>query len=173
MFTRRRCLWTLAALACASCAGGGAPDRRGPPGAPRVLSPTSYGPRGADAGGSGAFHAPRGGRAHQGFDILVRPGDAVRAPIDGTFMKYGVCYADEPRYRYVSIGAPGSVEVKVFYVERSPSLWPGAPLRTGDVIGVAQAISVRYGGRLPDHLHVEVWVRGVPVDPEPLLVWRT
>jgi murein DD-endopeptidase MepM/ murein hydrolase activator NlpD len=138
------------------------------------MSPSSYGPRGVDAGGSGAFKAPRrGGRPHEGFDILVRAGDAVPAPIAGVFMRYGFCYADEPDYRYVSIHGAGGVEVRIFYVERSRSLAPGAYVQAGDVIGTAQAISRRYGGRLPDHLHVEVRVDGKPVDPEPLLAWRT
>jgi murein DD-endopeptidase MepM/ murein hydrolase activator NlpD len=144
-----------------------------PPEPPRLRPPSPDGLRGVDAEGSGAFMAPReGGRWHRGLDILARAGEEIRAPIKGRFARCGVCYPDDDSYHYVDIAAADDIEVKVFYVEPARALSPGARIRAGQVIGRAQAISARYGGRVPNHVHLEVWVRGAPVDPAPLIAWR-
>jgi len=55
--------------------------------------------RGLDSYGSGAFHAPRGSRIHQGIDLLAAVGSKVHAILDGTVTKLGYPYADDLSFR--------------------------------------------------------------------------
>lgn len=122
----------------------------------RLYSPTLYGIRGTDAWGSGDFGAPRGGRRHRGVDFVATEGCTVTAPCDCKVMRIGWCYSDDPKYRLVVLDA-GELEIRLLYVE--PTVQVGDVLRTGDPVGEAQNISLRYsrpGAEMVNHVHMEV-----------------
>jgi murein DD-endopeptidase MepM/ murein hydrolase activator NlpD len=118
-------------------------------------------------GAIGAFGAPRsGGRTHEGFDIVAPCGAGVRAVSSGRVRRRGydpVLYgnfllihgAGERRsYFYAHMVRPAAVRrgERIFAGERV-----GAVGRTGN----ARTVGC--------HLHFEVWRRGTPVDPAPIL----
>lgn len=122
--------------------------------------PVAGGLRTPDAWGSGAFGASRGDRRHRGLDLIVDPGDAIYAPMDGTLVREVRPYASDPRYSGVLIRGAGGVEIKIFYV----SGWSLGPVSAGDEIGVAQDLRPKYPA-ITNHVHVEVFIDGSRVDP--------
>lgn len=124
----------------------------------------------SDRWGGGHFGAARGNRTHQGLDLITEPGEAVRAPIDGRVVRFGYVYAGDNLYRLLILQGEG-FDVRLMYVSPSPHLRPGDPVKRGEVVGVSQAISARYGPGMLDHIHVEVRriVGGELRDPAPLL----
>jgi murein DD-endopeptidase MepM/ murein hydrolase activator NlpD len=115
----------------------------------------------------GEFGAPRsGGRVHEGFDVLAACGAELVAVTTGRVRKVGydpVLYGN-----YLLIHGEGE-DRSYFYahlphpplVHRGEPVWEGE--RVGAVGETGNAISVGC------HLHFEIHVRGVPVDPEPAL----
>jgi len=121
--------------------------------------------RHCDAHGCGYFGAPRGGRNHNGVDILAAFGDCVRSPVDGVVTKVGYPYADDLSFRYVQISA-GGYDFRLFYCE--PTLSLGAVVKRGDAIGTAQDLGKRYAG-IANHFHLEIKnPDGNFVDPTPV-----
>lgn len=108
-----------------------------------------------DPRGDGHFGSGRTGHTHQGVDLLVNEGDPVASPIDGRIVRYSYAYTDSAKWRNVVIQGEG-IEVKIMYATLAPGLTVGDPVRRGQIVGKAQAISDRYGGPpMLDHLHVE------------------
>lgn len=125
-------------------------------------------PRGVDSYGGGGFGASRdgGSRKHRGQDYLAAPGRPVYAPFDGVATT-GSAYADGSRagLRRVRVTAPGgTVYVSLMYVE--PNVVNGEAVTAGQVVGFSQSLQPYYPG-IRDHVHVEVVVAGVHVDPLP------
>ena len=126
-----------------------------------VLGPHS------ERGPVGRFGAPRsGGRRHQGFDVVAACGTPLVAARAGRVKRRTY---DPVLYGNLVI-IRGLLEGRDYWYAhlRSPS-----PLRPGDRVGTGQRI-----GRVGDtgnartvgcHLHFEIRVRGVPIDPEPEL----
>jgi murein DD-endopeptidase MepM/ murein hydrolase activator NlpD len=123
--------------------------------------------RHSERGPIGRFGAPRsGGRRHQGFDVVAACGTPLVAARAGRVRRRAydpVLYGN-----YVIIR--GLLEGRDYWYAhlRSPS-----PLRRGDRVRTGQRI-----GRVGDtgnarsvgcHLHFEIHVGGVPIDPEPEL----
>lgn len=123
-------------------------------------------PRKCDSFGCGNYGASRDGgkRRHKGQDFLCSAGQTVYAPIDGT-VTTGAAYADgrSPELRLVRI-TDGPTVVLLMYVR--PTVQAGHTVQAGDPIGTAQSLQGRYPG-IPDHVHVEVRLSGVSVDPLP------
>jgi hypothetical protein len=60
--------------------------------------------------------------------------------------------------------------IKMFYMHLIPDII-GEHVKAGQKIGVAQAISRKWGNNMKDHVHVEVWnPQGETFDPEWLLM---
>jgi murein DD-endopeptidase MepM/ murein hydrolase activator NlpD len=123
----------------------------------------SHGVRGA----IGEFHAPRsGGRIHEGFDITAGCGTRLVAVRNGRVRRVGfdpVLYGnfvlihgegEHRSYFYAHLARPASVH-------RGQRLWEGERLgivgETGNAAGTGC------------HLHFEIHVDGVPIDPLPSL----
>ena len=121
--------------------------------------------RGTDSFGSGSFGASRAGHAHKGQDYLGAPGQRVYAPIGGR-VTTGAAYADG-RFEYlrrVTITGDNGERVSLMYV--LPGVVIGGQVEAGDVVGTLQTLQNTYPG-IPNHLHVEVALNGVKVDPAP------
>ena len=124
-----------------------------------------------DAKGDGHFGSSRKGHVHQGVDLLVNEGDPVASPIDGRIVRYSSAYQDTAVYRNIVIHGEG-IEVKIMYATLAPGLHIGDPVRRGQLVGEAQAVSRKYGGPpMKDHLHVEARkiVGAELLNPEQLL----
>jgi murein DD-endopeptidase MepM/ murein hydrolase activator NlpD len=118
-------------------------------------------------GGIGEFGAPRsGGRTHEGFDIVAACGTELVAVTNGRVLRRGhdpVLYgnfvlihgAGERRsYFYAHLARPAPVQ-------RGEQVWEGEGVGAVGETGNAAGSDC--------HLHFEVHVRGIPVDPAPYL----
>lgn len=115
-----------------------------------------------DAAGKGNYGAVRNGHIHQGVDILVTPGAPIYAPFDGEIRQANP-YANDASYKGLEIKAlSGNMKVKVFYCNQ---FTPGAKVAKGTQMATAQNIAAKYGGGMQPHLHVEVRVNNVVIDP--------
>lgn len=116
-------------------------------------------------GDFGAYRSAHPTIPHQGQDFLVSPGSAVYAPISGR-VRIAMPYRDDPRFSGVEVigmGKEASYKVKVFYIQ--PTVTGGQLVNRGDVIGYAQDLGIKYSASTPNHVHVEVRVGGVVVNP--------
>lgn len=124
-----------------------------------------------DARGDGYFGASRGRRIHNGLDIIVTPGSAVYAPIEGVVFRKAFPYGTRGKNKnwegvlIVGMNEYEGYEVKIFYMR--PFLI-GDYIFPGEIVGVAQDISKRYSPSMIDHLHVEVRRNGILIDPAKL-----
>lgn len=126
-------------------------------------------PRGQDSFGSGAFHASRGSRNHQGRDYLAAAGSKVHAVRSGIVTRLGYTYKDNLSYRYVEIKDVNGHFLRYYYVK--PSVEEGDEINTDDVIGFVQNLDLRYKG-MPNHIHFEIKDKNyslVRIDPEEYL----
>lgn len=124
-----------------------------------------------DAQGSGAYGASRSGHIHEGVDLLVSPGQAIRAPFAGVITRVAYPYASDLRWKGVEIAGAGAWDgyrAKIFYMEPQPGI-VGQSVSPGQMIGTAQNISSKYGGGMLDHIHVELWRGSENLDPTDLL----
>lgn len=118
-------------------------------------------------GAIGSYHAPRsGGRIHEGFDITAACGAPLVAVRNGKVLRRGfdpVLYGnfllihgegEKRSYFYAHLARPARMR-------RGEEVWEGEPVglvgETGNAAGTGC------------HLHFEIHVRGVPIDPEPSL----
>ena len=121
--------------------------------------------RDTDNWGSGAYGAPRGDRTHRGIDIITTPDQPIHAPFNGTVVRQADPYEEDPRYTGCLLRRePDGLEVKLFYLEGARI----GPVKEGEPIGKAQDIAIKYPG-ITNHIHLEVWVNGEPIDPGPYL----
>lgn len=117
-----------------------------------------------DSQGQGHFGAPRGSRIHKGVDYEVVPGEDIYAPCDGVVTKWGFCYANEFKWRYIQVTDPWGNRHRMFYVK--PGYPPHRVVRAGDIIATAMDISEKYPGMTP-HIHYELITEGGEyIDPE-------
>ena len=125
----------------------------------------------SDSAGDGRFNARRDGgrRRHDGVDIAVHEGEAVRSPIDGIFQRVAFPYSGDGTYGgMLIVGA--DVEVKMFYLRPDNRLM-GQRVAKGQVVGWAQNIGNKYNDpkrpwqeQMHAHIHYEI------VRVNPLLV---
>ncbi len=124
------------------------------------------GPHGV-RGAIGRFGAPRsGGRTHEGFDVVAACGTPLLAARGGRVLRSGydpVLYGN-----HVLIHGRG--EHRSYFYAHMPR---PSPLRRGGRVLTGQRVgSVGKTGNaitIGCHLHFEIRVRGVPVDPQPSL----
>jgi murein DD-endopeptidase MepM/ murein hydrolase activator NlpD len=123
----------------------------------------AHGTRGA----IGEFGAPRdGGRTHEGFDIVAACGTPLVAVRGGRVLRSGydpVLYGN-----YLLIHGEGEDRSYFYAHMRHPALvHRGERVFTGERVGVVgKTGNARTVGC---HLHFELHVHGVPVNPEPAL----
>lgn len=132
----------------------------------KMRRPTLSGTIRNDNMGSGVFGAPRDGRAHEGTDYRMSTlKEPVFAPISGRIIRKLQVYPDSSEYVGCEIRGDDGVEVKLFYME--PHLyWLRKKMEIGEEIGIGQDVGKRYGGGMRAHVHMEVRINGVLVDPE-------
>ena len=126
----------------------------------RFTNPTDQGVRGIDAQGSGAFGASRAGHTHLGADYITTPGQEVFAVADGR-----VARLVSGEHSGIVIGDGKGISYKILYMDVDRSIGVGSPIRSGQVLGIAQDITTRYPG-ITNHVHVKLRVNYVVVDPE-------
>ena len=117
--------------------------------------------RKCDGFGCGEYGASRGNRKHKGIDLLVNPGADIFAPISGK-IRFANPYSNDTRFKGVEISS-ALHGVKLFYF--LPSVKNGEMVKAGQRIGKAQNLGIKYPG-IPNHIHLEVRVSGVSVDPD-------
>jgi murein DD-endopeptidase MepM/ murein hydrolase activator NlpD len=124
------------------------------------------GPHGG-RGAIGEYHAPRsGGRIHEGFDVTAACGTKLVAVRSGRVLRRGfdpVLYGN-----YLLIHGEGEKRGYFYsHLSRPATVRPGQRVLEGQRVGaVGETGNARGTGC---HLHFEIHVRGVPIDPEPAL----
>jgi murein DD-endopeptidase MepM/ murein hydrolase activator NlpD len=124
-----------------------------------LSTPSIWPVRGTLTSGFGWRRSPLSGagRMHQGLDISNRIGTPVRAPARGTVTfsavdgAYGLC---------IIIDHGNGIATRYGHLSKS-SVKQGDYVQRGDVIGFVGNTGLSTG----PHLHYEVHVRGVPVNP--------
>jgi murein DD-endopeptidase MepM/ murein hydrolase activator NlpD len=107
------------------------------------------------------FGAPRGRSRHEGIDLAAPAGTKVWATADGTVLFAG----RDGRYgRTVVIDHRNRYRTRYAHLKRVDTR-AGSKVRRGDVIGRVGSS----GNASGPHLHYEVILDGVPVDPRPYL----
>lgn len=109
--------------------------------------------RGCDTHGCGSFGASRGGRKHEGVDVVVTPGTKILSPITGKVIRYPFPYPGDIFYKGILIENE-QYSVKIFYL--NPTAIQNTMVKQGDVIGVAQNIAAKYSPGMTNHVHIEV-----------------
>ena len=130
----------------------------------RVVSPARLRD---DAQGSGRYGAPRSGHTHMGIDLVVTPGQPVRAPMNGYINRVAYPYGDQ-QWKGLEMLLGNGMVIKIFYIEPAANI-VGKEVKTGEVIGYAQDISRKYGGGMLDHIHIELFEDGKHINPEPYI----
>ncbi len=122
-----------------------------------------------DTWGRGEFGARRrrtdGTRyTHQGVDYVVSPGQELCMPYPGKYARSAYPHADSKAFSG-ALFVSERVDFKILYFR--PLLQISEKVETGQVIGIAQDISARYGlsaagGKMVPHIHFEI----TRIDPE-------
>lgn len=127
-----------------------------------VAAPVDYGEGGARYG------ADRGGRMHEGQDVLASAGTPLLAIDDGVVLETG---NDGGRGNYLAIWSPAARETYVYlHLLEAPEVATGERVRTGQRVGRLGCTGSCFG----DNLHLERrrgrGLAGPPRDPLPLLL---
>jgi murein DD-endopeptidase MepM/ murein hydrolase activator NlpD len=107
---------------------------------------------------------PRWGRMHLGVDVGILKSLDVRAATSGTVTAAGWLTGYEGYGNVVMVDAGGGYSVLYAHLSQA-SVIPGQWVATGDPIGQAGCT----GSCTGTHLHFELRLHGVPVDPFPYL----
>jgi len=125
--------------------------------------------RGRDPKGHGDYGMPRGGKKHQGWDVVGQPGDFIKSPISGIITKHGYMYDFARQFRYVEI-ADSTYRFRLGYSELMQDLKVGQHIMEADCVSILQDIAGYWGGGMKNHLHIECYKNGLLTDPEPLFI---
>ncbi|UUC45590.1 M23 family metallopeptidase [Flavobacterium cerinum] len=109
--------------------------------------------RGCDAHGCGSFGASRGGRTHNGVDVVVTPGQNIVSPISGTITRFPYPYKGDFNYKGIEI-KNSEYTVMIFYM--NTTVLANTKVTAGQTIGKAQNIAAKYGNGMTPHVHIEV-----------------
>jgi murein DD-endopeptidase MepM/ murein hydrolase activator NlpD len=107
---------------------------------------------------------PRWGRMHLGIDVGILTSLDVRAATSGTVTASGWLTGYEGYGNVVTIDAGGGYSVLYAHLSASRVV-PGQWVAAGEPIGLAGCTGACTG----THLHFELRIGGVPVDPAPYL----
>lgn len=122
----------------------------------------------SDSEGDGNFGASRGNRTHQGVDLVVKEGDQVKAPENGTIRRKAYPYANDLRWKGLILDSDSGIEYRIYYLTPDDRLI-GKKVSKGDVIGIAQDISKKYTNKMTPHIHVETRLSGQLFNPAEIL----
>lgn len=122
----------------------------------------------SDPAGDGRFHAPRGDRLHNGLDLLCTPKQPILCPIACHFVRISNPYASDNRWHGVLLQI-GHTEIFLWYL-RPYYFRTWEELAEGEVLGMAQDISLKYGGGMLPHIHIGVKESGTWIDPMERLI---
>lgn len=129
-----------------------------------------------DPQGCGHFGASRGNRKHNGLDLKLQPGQIVYVPFSCKVTKFGQVYTNPSQFKYIEIQGMGilsAFKMRLMYVVPTfgnttiSNTQLGQTLEKGQGIGTVQDIAGYYQGGMTNHVHVELRILGVLVDPEP------
>lgn len=109
-------------------------------------------------------YGPRWGRMHLGIDVGILTSLDVRAATSGTVTSAGWLTGYEGYGNVVMVDAGGGHSVLYAHLSRSYVV-PGQWLAAGESIGEAGCT----GSCTGTHLHFELHLNGVPIDPAPYL----
>ncbi len=114
-----------------------------------------------------AFGGPRGGRSHEGQDVMSRTGTPLVAVANGTVLETG---NDGGRGNYLNLYDPERGVTYVYmHMVAPPAARPGQKVSAGQRLGGVGCTGSCFG----DHLHFEVRAgsgsEGAARDPRPLL----
>ncbi len=109
-------------------------------------------------------YGPRWGRMHLGIDVGILQSLDVRAAASGTVTAAGWLTGYEGYGNVVMVDVGGGYSVMYAHLSRSHVV-PGQWLTAGDSIGEAGCS----GSCTGTHLHFELRLNGVPIDPAPFL----
>ena len=109
-------------------------------------------------------YGPRWGRMHLGIDVGILRSLEVRAAAGGTVTSSGWLTGYEGYGNVVTVDVGGGYSVLYAHLSRSYVV-PGQWLATGDPIGEAGCT----GSCTGTHLHFELRLNDVPIDPAPFL----
>jgi murein DD-endopeptidase MepM/ murein hydrolase activator NlpD len=109
-------------------------------------------------------YGPRWGRMHLGIDVGILRSLEVRAAASGTVISAGWLTGYEGYGNVVTVDAGGGYSVLYAHLSRSHVV-PGQWLAAGESIGEAGCT----GSCTGTHLHFELRLNGVPIDPAPFL----
>lgn len=121
-----------------------------------------------DAKGSGYYNASRTGHTHQGIDLITTPGEYIRAPFAGKINRQANPYPSDQKYKGIElINIKGDIKMKIFYCD---NFIIGKKFAAGDIIARSQDISTKYGPGMIPHIHVEIRVNNILIDPTHFLI---
>jgi murein DD-endopeptidase MepM/ murein hydrolase activator NlpD len=109
-------------------------------------------------------YGPRWGRMHLGIDVGILQSLEVRAAASGTVTAAGWLTGYEGYGNVVTVDVGRGYSVLYAHLSRSHVV-PGQWLDTGESIGEAGCT----GSCTGTHLHFELRLNGVPIDPAPFL----
>lgn len=109
-------------------------------------------------------YGPRWGRMHFGIDVGILRSLDVRASASGTVAAAGWLTGYEGYGNVVTVDMGGGYSVLYAHLARS-YVAPGQWLAAGDPVGEAGCT----GSCTGTHLHFELRLNGVPIDPTPYL----
>jgi len=109
-------------------------------------------------------YGPRWGRMHLGIDVGILASLDVRAAASGTITAAGRLTGYEGYGNVVIVDSGGGYSVLYAHLSSSHVV-PGQWVAAGDLIGEAGCT----GSCTGTHLHFELRLNGVPVDPAPYL----
>jgi len=133
----------------------------------RTLSPQLR----VDTRGSGAFGAGRGGRAHNGIDLLVNEGETIHAPFDMYIERYSKASSNTKTsgIRFSPHSSAEGTHGFIWYFRPYDNV-VGGFVRMGEPIGYSQDIANEYGGGMKNHVHIEQWAGSRPINITPYYV---
>lgn len=123
--------------------------------------------RGCDAWGCGNYNAPRGNHKHKGLDFKIAPNGVVYAPFPCKVIRHGFPYSDDYSFKLIEIqGLDGYKDytAKLMYVKDLPEL--GTIFKEKQEICKADDLSRRYDSKMTNHVHFELYAKGVLLNPE-------
>lgn len=123
-----------------------------------------------DIAGDGHYGASRsnGTRKHAGIDLEVSPGQIINAPFKAKIIREAYPYASDLSYHGIFLQSleDENTKVKMFYLKKLSNLKPGDVVESGNPIALAENISAKYSKNMTPHIHVEVYLKDVRVNPE-------
>lgn len=158
-----------------------------PNGTGEIRGPDDYAKTGGAYGANRTKVVQKDGRfvaenyPHRGIDFVLGPRLPGLVPITGFVSRVGFAYPGDLRFHSVVIlpkaglGLPDGALVKILYLLPDRLLDLPYAVTQGERLGLAEDLSKRYGDpdgsgprrSIVNHLHLEVRVRGVAIDPTP------